>query len=323
MHPIVARQRFQKTGIKPYLYALLFAPVLALTGAAAVGDESCGRTGVAVQVLGSGGPESTDRRASSGYLLWQDGKPRVLIDLGPGSAWRLEQTGARLEDLDAILLTHLHVDHSGDLPALVKAAFFTERDRDLPVYGPTGNKLMPATTAFVRSLFAKPNGAFRYLAGYVNGDEAWRLRPHDVPATGNTVQRVLRTPAFTVSAIPVPHGALPAVAWRIDIAGVAAVFSGDTSGDGPALPTLAGNADVFVAHHAIPEGAGGAARKLHMPPSVIGKIAADAGVKQLVLSHRMTRALGREQESTAEIRRHYAGPLTFADDGQCFAVGRP
>lgn len=323
MHPIVAHKRFKNISNKPHRFAVLLAPVLMLTGAAAAGDESCGRTGVAVQVLGSGGPESTDRRASSGYLIWHDGKARVLIDIGPGSALRFEQAGARLEDLDLVLLTHLHVDHSGDLPALVKAAFFTERNRDLPVYGPTGNKLMPATTAFVRSLFAKPNGAFRYLAGYVNGDEAWRLRPHDVPATGNTVRRVLRTPAFTVSAIPVHHGALPAVAWRVDIAGVAAVFSGDTNGDGPALPTLARNADVFVAHHAIAEAADGVARKLHMPPSVIGKIAADAGVKQLVLSHRMTRSLGHEQESTAEIRRHYAGPLTFADDGQCFAVGRP
>lgn len=322
MHPIVSRLRRKNTGIKPHL-ALLLAPVLTLTGGAAAGDETCGRTGVAVQVLGSGGPEATDRRASSGYLIWHDGKARVLIDIGPGSALRFEQAGARLEDLDAILLTHLHVDHSGDLPALVKAAFFSERDRDLPVYGPTGNKLMPATTAYVRSLFAKPNGAFRYLAGYVDGDEGWRLRPHDVAANGRTVRRVLRTPAFTASAVPVHHGALPAVAWRIDVAGVAVVFSGDTRGDGPALPTLAGNADVLIAHHAIAEAADAVARKLHMPPSVIGKIAADAGVKRLVLSHRMTRTLGREQESTAEIRRHYAGPVIFADDGQCLAVGRP
>jgi ribonuclease BN (tRNA processing enzyme) len=76
-----------------------------------------------------------------------------------------------------------------------------------------------------------------------------------------------------------------------------------------------------VAHHAVPERAQGVERRLHMPPSVIGGIAAIAKVKRLVLSHRMNRTLGREKESEQHIRKHYAGPLEFADDGQCFAVG--
>ena len=57
-----------------------------------------------------------------------------------------------------------------------------------------------------------------------------------------------------------------------------------------------------------------------MPPSVIGKIAADAHVKSLVLSHRMLRTLGKEDQTTAEIRKRYAGPLTFANDLDCFPV---
>ena len=61
-----------------------------------------------------------------------------------------------------------------------------------------------------------------------------------------------------------------------------------------------------------------------MPPSVIGQIAAKARVKQLVLSHRMKRTLGQEPESTRYIRKHYTGPMVFADDGQCFPlVKRP
>jgi ribonuclease BN (tRNA processing enzyme) len=59
-----------------------------------------------------------------------------------------------------------------------------------------------------------------------------------------------------------------------------------------------------------------------MPPSVIGKIASAAAVKQLVLSHRMLRTLGRESESLAAIRAYYDGTVTFADDLQCFAVSR-
>ena len=84
------------------------------------------------------------------------------------------------------------------------------------------------------------------------------------------------------------------------------------------LPKLSAGADLLVADHAIPENATGVARNLHMPPSVIGAIAADAKVKQLVLSHRMLRTLGHETESTTEIREHYQGPLHFAEDGQCF-----
>ena len=46
----------------------------------------CGAHGVAVQVLGSGGPELQDKRACSSYLIWRDGVPRVLVDSGGGSA---------------------------------------------------------------------------------------------------------------------------------------------------------------------------------------------------------------------------------------------
>jgi len=50
--------------------------------------QTCGEEDVAVQVLGSGGPELQDRRASSSYLIWQDGQARVLVDAGGGSALR-------------------------------------------------------------------------------------------------------------------------------------------------------------------------------------------------------------------------------------------
>jgi ribonuclease BN (tRNA processing enzyme) len=98
------------------------------------------------------------------------------------------------------------------------------------------------------------------------------------------------------------------------------VFSGDMSGRNGTLPGLARDADILVAHHAIPEGAGATALSLHMPPSEIGRIAAEAKVRQLVLSHRMNRSLGREQESLTLIRKSYDGPAHFADDLNCFAA---
>jgi ribonuclease BN (tRNA processing enzyme) len=120
--------------------------------------------------------------------------------------------------------------------------------------------------------------------------------------------------------VHVVHGAVPALAWRVEIGGKRIVFSGDTNGEGEGLTRLAMNADLFIAHNAVPEGATGVERRLHMPPSVIGTIAANAHVKQLVLSHRMLRTLGKEKETQTEIRRRFAGPLVFANDLDCFPV---
>ena len=292
--------------------------VIGLIGIAHAADPPCGTQGIQVQVLGSGGPELTDNRASASYLLWHEGRGRILIDMGAGSMLNYERSGARIEDLELILLTHLHVDHSSDLPALVKASFFTERRADLPIYGPTGNALMPNTKNFIRSLFDEESGAFRYLGGYVSGTEAYRLQAYDVTATGRATQTVIDTEHFRIRATPVHHGPVPALAWRIDIGDRAIVISGDMNGDNHTVEGLAVGADLFVAHHAIPEGAQGAARNLHMPPSVIGDIAAAAKVKRLVLSHRMTRTIGREVSSERVIRERYSGPIAFAEDGDCF-----
>ncbi len=297
-------------------------------GAATRGCES---QGVWLQVLGSGGPELAGGRASSGYLVWIEGRARVLVDLGGGTALRFGETGAAITDLDAILFTHLHVDHSADLAALVKASFFQVRSRPLPIYGPPGNRLMPSTVTFVRELFNSTSGAFRYLGGFVNPmtRDVYKLQPHDVQPKPRKLGLAPKPQddgiiaAFTgerlrASAVAVAHGELPTLAWRVQASGKTIVFSGDTNGEG-GLAKLAAGADLLVAHHAVAEDAQGVERSLHMPPSVIGRIAKEANVKQLVLSHRMRRTLGREEEALEQIRRHYVGPAVFANDLDCFA----
>jgi ribonuclease BN (tRNA processing enzyme) len=296
----------------------IFISLLGLISSASLSAAAaCGPDGVWLQVLGSGGPELDDGRASSAYLIWYDGKARVLIDMGAGSMLRFEQSGARVNDLDVILFSHFHVDHSNDLPALVKASYFTDRQRDLPLYGPTGNRLMPSATAFVQALFG-PTGAFRYLNSYINGSDSYRLIAHDVEAGDKTEHVVMADSTYRITAVPVHHGPVPALAWRVVVGGKTLVFSGDMNNANDTLVALANQADVLVAHHAIPEEAGGVARDLHMPPSVIGQIAGKAGVKQLVLSHRMNRTLGKEAQTTKLIRDHYQGPMVFAEDLQCF-----
>jgi len=300
--------------LKPFF---IFFVLLGIMQPAAVADV-CGDSGVMLQMLGSGGPELGDQRASSSYLIWKDGSARFLVDAGGGSMLRFEQSSANLNDLEAVLLSHLHVDHSADLPVFVKSSFFTHRRRDLPIYGPTGNQLMPATTKFVNALFGKPDGAYRYLSSYIEGTDEYRIVPHDVSAEGVRENRVIDNNNRRITAIPVHHGPIPALAWRIDIDGKSIVFSGDMNGSKHTLEKLAIGADVLVAHHAIPESAGEVARNLHMKPSTIGRIAAQAKVGKVILSHRMTRTVGQERQSLDYISRYYKGVVILAEDLQCF-----
>jgi len=282
--------------------------------------QTCGTQGVAVQVLGSGGPELQDKRASSSYLVWEDGQAKALVDAGGGSALRFGESRAQMSQLDVILFTHFHVDHSVDFPALIKSSWFEDRKRPLPIYGPPGNEFMPSTTEFVGDFF-NDKGAFGYLSGlFVPGEEgSYKIVPHKVEASSD-MKTVFRYEDLVASAVRVIHGGVPALAWRVEIRGKSIVFSGDTNGEGEGLVRLAANADLFIAHNAVPEGVTGLERRLHMPPSVIGEIAEKAHVKKLVLSHRMLRTLGKEEQTLAEIKTRYAGPVTFANDLDCFAL---
>jgi len=77
-----------------------------------------------LQVLGSGGLEINDGLASSSYLVWIDNKATILIDAGGGCSLNFEKSGANFNDLKVILLTHLHVDHSVELPVYIKLVSF-------------------------------------------------------------------------------------------------------------------------------------------------------------------------------------------------------
>jgi len=300
------------------IFAVLWLSCAVLSSASA---QACGSHGVAVQVLGSGGPELQDKRASSSYLIWKEGQALALVDAGGGSALRFGESGAQMSQLEVLLFTHFHVDHSGDFSALIKSSWFEDRTNPLPIYGPGGNEFMPSTTEFVSDFFDSKHGAYRYLSELLTPQEegSYKMQPHNVEAASTPVL-VFRRDDLAVYAVRVLHGQVPALAWRIEVGGKSIVFSGDTNGQDPGLARLAKDADLFVAHNAVPEGASGFERRLHMPPSMIGQIAADARVKSLVLSHRMLRTLGKEDQTQSEIRKRYSGPIAFANDLDCFPL---
>ncbi|QSZ42869.1 MBL fold metallo-hydrolase [Sulfurimonas aquatica] len=263
---------------------------------------------VELEILGAGGPE-IDGMASSSYILWVDNEARLIVDMGSGSLLNFEKSGAKIETLEAVVLTHLHIDHCVDLPAFVKAGYFTSRRKSLDILGPDGGVMFPSTTAYVETLFGK-NGAYRYMHDVLTPQsESFEIKPYDIK------KRTSREyPSFKLSFIKVPHGPVPSLALKIDIQGKIIIISGDTNNESGMLEEFAKNADLFVADHAVPETAEGHATKLHMSPSIIAKIAKTANVKKVVLTHRMNRTLRVEQRSMMIINKIYSKEILFGED---------
>ncbi|MEE4301678.1 MAG: MBL fold metallo-hydrolase [Pseudomonadales bacterium] len=284
-----------------------------------VDRRACGDTGVYVQVLGSGGEELDDGSASSGYVVWVDGEARVLVDTGPGSAAHFEEAGGRLEDLDAILLSQLKADHSADLAALLAGSRSARRSEPLPLYGPDGGSLTPGFNEWIDLMFG-PRGAYRYLADLFSplSSTGFEVVPYELETSGRKRISVLRRDGLVISAIPTDHGPYPSLAWRVDVDGVGITFTGDTGNRRQTVAELAAGSTLLIAHHGAPENVRGAARELYMPPSQIGKLAADADVNMVILSHRSSRTRGRENQSRREITERFKGVVVFANDLECW-----
>ena len=269
-----------------------------------------------LQVLGSGGPVADDGRASSAYLVWIDGKSRVLIDSGGGTFLRFGEAGARFEDLDFVGLSHLHTDHSADFPALLKSGNFSDRDRPLPVAGPDGDGVFPGLSNYLSAMLDRDNGAYGYLAGFLDGKGGTpTLMPSEVPI-GETVL-LWSDEGLAIDAMRVPHGIVPAVAFRVRVGETTIVFGSDQNGSNPAFVEFASDASLLVMHMVVPEDVSGVGRRLHAPPSVIGELAGQAGPGKLVLSHFMARSLKDLQGNLALVKKAYAGDVVVAEDLAC------
>jgi len=265
---------------------------------------------IELQILGSGGPE-IDGRASSAYLLWINNKAKLMIDMGSGSMLRFEQSGAKLETLEAVVLTHLHIDHSADLPSFVKAGFFSNRKDSLDIIAPYGNEFFPSINEFLTDLFGS-HGAYRYMQDVLREDsDSFQIIPIEVNA--KTVQTI-KYKSFTLKLINVNHGRVPALAVVIEVQGKKILISGDTNDKNHNLEKLATNADLFIAHHAITEHSNKFAKELHMTPSTIATIAKKAKVKEVVLSHIMKRTENKKAQSLKIMKDIYKGKIIFAKD---------
>jgi len=276
--------------------------------------------GVVLQVLGSGGPIADDGRASSSYLVWIDGEARALIDAGGGAFLRFGESGASFEELDFVGLSHFHTDHSADFPALLKSGSFSNRDRPLHVAGPRAGGPFPGLKAWLRSMLDADTGAYGYLSGFLDGTGG---RPMLVSreVAGDQPVMVYRNDDFTVDAMPVPHGIVPAVAFKIIAGGETLVFATDQNGTNAEFTEFARDASILVMHLVIPETATGIATRLHARPGVVGAVAGDAAPGKLLLGHFMARSLRDIDDNVELVREAYNGEVILAEDLACIATG--
>ncbi len=290
--------------------------------AQAAADALCGDTGVWVQILGAGGPEIDDRQGGPSYLVWNDGKARLLVDTGPGASVAFDKAEADFADLQAITFTHLHVDHSADFPGFIKGSYFLDRSEPLIVLGPDSNNPdYPDTETFINRLIG-PDGAYAYLKDFLTykSSGGYRVRARNVPATGKRRWARFGNEELRLAAMPVNHGPVPALAWRAEIGGKTIVFTGDFNNQKNVIPEFAKDADALVVSHAIAENARGTQRDLHVLPSQIGRIADQANARMVVLAHRMNRTRGRESISRGQIEENYDGYIIFANDMECWGL---
>jgi ribonuclease BN (tRNA processing enzyme) len=274
-----------------------------------------------VVVLGSGGPRPFGRAGSS-YIVEVDGAPRILVDAGPGAFARIGELQLDLQKVDTVLLTHLHIDHSGDLAAFFNARALTS---DGPiayrVFGPDGAGLFPKTSRFVDLLMGS-GGAFAYQKTF-GANETFSVRDLAIhPDSART--KIVDEDGLQIEEIATHHDDCPSIAYRISYKGVAVVFSGDM--DASALPNLvqlARDADLLIFNCAVldPPGSPPQLYALHTPPKKIGEAARDAHVTSLLLSHLAPDVEGQKEAVRKSIRAAYAGPMAFATDRLRIPVG--
>ncbi len=313
---ILNNHRIHRLGV--FILTLgLFVPAISLAG------QCPPASGVAVQVLGSGGPIADDGRASSAYLVWVDGKSRALIDAGGGTFLRFAEAKANFGDLDFIGLSHFHADHSADFPALLKSGSFRPGNGSLTVAGPGGSSPFPGLSHFLTSLLDSDSGAFAYLGDYLA--DAGRLKKMNAVEvarenTGSYSVYADSESAIQIDAMHVPHGIVPALAYRVQVGKEVIVFASDQNGNKPEFVDFAKDANILIMHMPVPEDVSGVGRRLHAPPSVIGTIANDADVQMLIISHLMARSLSQLDGNVGLVSSKFSGPVAVADDLDCYKI---
>jgi ribonuclease Z len=271
-----------------------------------------------ITLLGTGCPVVDTTRYGPAQVV-RHGGHAVLVDCGSGVTQRLLAAGLSGRALDAVLLTHLHSDHLVDLFQLIVSSWHQGRDRPQRVFGP------PGTRAYVDGLMALWRAELEQRVAHERRPstaalevEVTEIGPgpgrHEVLTLGE-----LRAEAFEVDHRPLRH----AFGFAFETPEARLVLSGDTRAC-TAVVEAARGADLLVhevfVHRELPVAPGlrGAetvanVASYHTLSSEVGKVAAEAGVGCLALTHFVPPGCDRKA-LLAEVAADFAGPVVIGED---------
>lgn len=268
-----------------------------------------------VITLGTGTPVPNPERAGPATAVVV-GRRVLLFDAGPGVMRRVAAAGLPIDGVTAAFITHLHSDHTLGLPDLMLTSWVMGRNTPMRLHGPPGLRRMTdlLLSAWAEDTVVRIRGLERGRPG------GYRLDVHEI---GEGV--VFDSAGVKVTAIQVTHGEWEhAFAYRVDAGGRSIVISGDTR-PSEALERAAHGVDVLV-HEVYPETRvapenrpGGELwprylREVHTSDVELGRIAARAQPRVLVLTHVIFMG-ATEDEVLAGIRRGgFTGRVVFAKD---------
>jgi ribonuclease BN (tRNA processing enzyme) len=272
-------------------------------------------------LLGTGGGPRViaNGRAKSANLIVANGVPYV-VDCGEGVAHQLVRAGVALNTLRYVFITHHHSDHNLDYGNLVYDAWVAGLRAPVDTYGPPPIKAMTEAYWQLNGFDIETR-----IADEGRPDLRKLVTAHEFDVPGLVMQNAdMKVTAALVRHPPVVH----AYAYRFDCADRAIVISGDTTYS-PELIALAKGADVLVHEAMHPGGLESIVKRVpnaatlrqsmlshHTVTEDIGKVAAAAGVKTLVLTHFVPPDDNSITDDmwTEGVRKHYKGEIVVGRD---------
>ena len=271
-------------------------------------------TRLGITLLGTGCPAVSTKRYGPANLV-QCGGLNLLVDIGSGATQRLVGCGASGATVDALLITHIHTDHLVDLYQFIISSWHQNRDRKQVIYGPPGVRQLVDSTMEVW----KAERNLRIEWEKRSSLAALEIEVHELDVEGV----ILEQAGGRVSMVEVEHQPVePAFGFIFESAGHKLAVSGDTRYC-ENLVEAARDADVLVHevfdHGSMPirgtrtqEGLDNVAA-YHTASTDVGKVATQAGVGCLVLTHIVPPDADRSK-LLAQARAEYAGPVIVGED---------
>jgi ribonuclease BN (tRNA processing enzyme) len=218
--------------------------------------------------------------AQSGYLV-ESGRTRVLLDCGPGVLGRLRETEP-WPTLDAIVISHFHLDHWGDLVPWVWGSMHQNGKHNRPeLWLPPGG----------RESLADHGSRLGFPTMFEQVFAAREYEPHVRFAVGG----------LRITTVQMQHYRMAAYGMRVEADGATLAYSADT-GPTEALDELAQAADLFLCEATLRDGAADGLPRGHLSADEAVDASLRAGVRRLILVHRpvelpLDEALGLELAS--------------------------